>query len=87
MHFGPGCLRRQPYPILGMAFTEADLAAVEAALAKGEGYVQFGDRAVTYRSVEQLEAVRREIKRDLAAAAAGTTPRSRQTLVVGSKGF
>lgn len=69
-----------------MAFTEADLAVVEAAMAKPEGYVQFSDRAVTYRSIEQLEAIRREIKRDIAAAAAGG-PRSRQTLIVASKGF
>ena len=70
-----------------MAFTEADLAVVEAAMAKPEGYVQFSDRAVTYRSIEQLEAIRREIKKDIAAAAAGTTTRSRQTLIVASKGF
>lgn len=68
-----------------MAFTEADLAAVEAAIAKGEGYVQFADRAVTYRSVEQLQEARREIQKELAAAAGRTS--TRQTLIVASKGF
>ncbi len=73
-----------------MAFTEADLVAVEAAIAKGESYVQFQDRAVTYRSVDDLREARREILKgiaDEAAATAGNAPRSRQTLIVGSKGF
>ena len=63
-----------------MSFTSADLAAVEAAIARGEAQVQFADRSVTYRSIEDLLRAREAIKASL-------TARVRQTLVVGSKGW
>jgi hypothetical protein len=68
-----------------MAFSEADLAAVEAALAKGEAYVMFADRAVSYRSVADLERVRDRIKDELAAASGAARPK--QTLIVATKGL
>lgn len=63
-----------------MAFTANDLAAVEAAIAKGEASVQFADRSVTYRSIEDLLKARDAIKASLQT-------RARQTLVTASKGF
>jgi hypothetical protein len=68
-----------------MAYTEEDLAAVRAAMARPESYVAFSDRAVTYRSLADLQELEREILKDLAKTAG--TPRPRQTLIVGSKGF
>lgn len=64
-----------------MAFTADDLAAVEAAIAKGEASVQFADRAVSYRSIEDLLKARALIKTALATGAV------KQTLIVASKGF
>jgi hypothetical protein len=57
-----------------MAFTANHLQALEAALAKGERRVTFGDKTVEYRSIEELMAAIREVKRALNAA----TPVKRQ---------
>ena len=67
-----------------MAFTADDLARVDAAIARGEASVQFADRSTTYRSVENLIKARDLIVAELAESA---TPRARQTLIVGRKGF
>ena len=48
-----------------MAYTQEQLSALEAALAKGEKRVTFGDKTVEYRSVEELKAAIREVKRGL----------------------
>jgi hypothetical protein len=48
-----------------MAYTEAHLAALEQALAHGESRVRFEDKMVEYRSVEELKAAIREVKRGL----------------------
>lgn len=37
-----------------MAFTDAQLTAIEDAISKGELTVQFADRSVTYRSIKDL---------------------------------
>lgn len=37
-----------------LATAQASLGAIEAAMAKGERTVQFADRAVTYRSMDEL---------------------------------
>lgn len=63
-----------------MAFTQTDLDVIEAAIAKGEQTVQFADRTVTYRSVDQLLKARAEI-------VAALTTRKRQVLGVSNKGF
>ena len=68
-----------------MAYTEADLAAVRAAILRGEKAVQFADRSVTYRSIEELQAVEQAILGELAADSSST--RSKQTRAVASKGF
>lgn len=67
-----------------MAYTEADLTAVRTALLKGERSVTFADRSVTYRSVEELQAVETAILRDLSQA---TRTKTKQTLLVSSTGF
>lgn len=64
-----------------MAVTQADIDALNAALATGERVVRLGDKTVEYRSVTDLIAARNDLQKqltDAANAAAGTT-RPRQT--------
>ena len=73
-----------------MAYTEVQLQALEAALAKGEKRVSFGDKTVEYRSVEELKAAIREVKLGISeqAVATGLWPRApRQIRVTTGKGF
>ena len=73
-----------------MAYTQAHLDALEAALAKGEKRVTFGDKTVEYRSVDELMAAIEAVKRDLfeQAAASGLWPGApRQIRVTTGKGF
>jgi hypothetical protein len=55
-----------------MAFTQEQLDALEAALAKGEKRVSFGDKSVEYRTVEELRLAIRDVKRGLNEQAVGT---------------
>ncbi len=55
-----------------MAYTETQLEALEAALAKGERRVSFGDKTVEYRSIEELTAAIREVKCGLLQQAVDT---------------
>jgi hypothetical protein len=73
-----------------MAYTQAHLDALEAALVKGEKRVTFGDKTVEYRSVDELRAAIKVVKRDLFEQAVDTglwhgTPR--QIRVTTGKGF
>lgn len=73
-----------------MAYTQAQLDALEAALAKGEKRVSFGDKTVEYRSVDELQSAIDLIKRDLLAQtiASGRSPGvPRQIRVTTHKGF
>ncbi len=73
-----------------MAYTEEQLTALEAALAKGEKRVTFGDKTVEYRSVEELKDAIRAVERGLSAQAANTgliPPAPRQIRVLTGKGF
>ena len=73
-----------------MAYTEAQLQALETALAKGERRVSFGDKTVEYRSVDELMAAIREVRRGLLqqAAETGLLPGApRQIRVTTHKGF
>lgn len=65
------------------AWTEADLIAVRTAMKRGERSVQFADRAVTYRSVDELRTVEAAILGELAAQ----NTRPRQHKIVATKGF
>jgi len=67
-----------------MAFTQADLDSVRAAIAKGERTVQFADRSVTYRSMEELLTAEAHIAAALVVPDA-TSPR--QHLGWSGKGF
>jgi hypothetical protein len=58
-----------------MAFTTADLAAVEAAIASGELSVQYADRRVQYRSIDELMRAREAIAQALNSAAGKRRPR------------
>ncbi len=73
-----------------MAFTEEQLILLEAALAKGEKRVTFGDKTVEYRSVDELKEAIRAVERGLAEQATNTgliPPSARQIRVVTGKGF
>ena len=73
-----------------MAYTQAHLDALEAALAKGEKRVTFGDKMVEYRTVDELKAAIDVVKRDIfeQAVATGQWPGApRQIRVTTGKGF
>ena len=73
-----------------MAYTEAQLEALQSALAKGEKRVTFGDKTVEYRSIDELRLAIREVEKDLREQAEGTGlwPRSvRQIRINTTKGF
>jgi hypothetical protein len=73
-----------------MAYTETQLQALEAALAEGERRVTFADKTVEYRSVDELMAAIREVRRGLLqqAAETGLLPGApRQIRVTTRKGF
>ena len=48
-----------------MAYSAEQLAALQAALARGERRVTFGDKSVEYRSIEELLEAIREVEREL----------------------
>lgn len=54
-----------------MAFTAADLVAIDAAIASGELVVKKGDRQVTYRSMDELVKARQMIADQVATATGG----------------
>ncbi len=58
-----------------MPWTPQQLDAIEAAIASGELTVRFGDRTVTYRSMQELLQARAVIKEALDAEAGTTTDR------------
>ena len=62
-------------------FTQANLDAINAAIASGELTVRYGDTMVTYRSLDELIRAR-----DLISTNIGTTPRTTYTLAGFSKG-
>lgn len=63
-----------------MAFTQADLDAVQRAITRGERTVQYSDRLVVYRSMDELLQAERLIT-------AALTGRPRQVIGFGSKGL
>ncbi|MGY3296751.1 hypothetical protein ACVWY1_001172 [Pseudomonas sp. TE6288] len=68
-----------------MAYTKADLATVERAIARGEKIVRYSDRTVEYRTVDELIKARDLIQSELVKASG---PRSRVVRVYhGGKGL
>lgn len=63
---------------------EAALDANTEAIANPAGYVQFADRAVTYRPIKDLREARSLLAGELATTAGRARPK--QTLIVASKG-
>lgn len=61
-----------------MSWTSTDLTAIESAIASGALSVQFGDRRVQYRSMEELLKARDVIKESIASSG-GTSPSIRST--------
>ena len=73
-----------------MAYTEEQLSALEAALAKGEKRVTFGDKTVEYRTVDELKQAITEVEAAMHkdAVSTGLYPRApRQIRVTTGKGF
>lgn len=66
-------------------YTEAQLQALKDALGSGALRVQFKDREITYRSVQELEAAIATVDRELSTAA-GTLPK-RQIRIWTGKGI
>lgn len=64
-----------------MAVTQADIDALNTAIAAGERVVKSGDKLVEYRSVGDLIRARNDLIDQMAAESAATTgtPRPRQT--------
>lgn len=56
-----------------MPFTTSDLAAIDKAIASGELSVQFGDRKVLYRSIDELLKARELVISDLNTGSMSTT--------------
>lgn len=55
-----------------MAYTQAQLDVLEAALVKGEKRVTFGDKTVEYRTVDELKTAIGLVKRDIFEQATAT---------------
>lgn len=55
-----------------MAYTQADLDALDAAIASGEKIVRVENRLVEYRSIDELKAARAHVQQVISGAAAGT---------------
>jgi len=54
-----------------MAYTQQQLDDLEAAIAEGALEVQYEDRRVRYRSLEQMEAVRAKLRAALGHTSSG----------------
>jgi hypothetical protein len=59
-----------------MAWTSADRDALKAAMAQGERRVQFADRSVEYRSIDEMAQVLALMDTELDAAAGTPRPKS-----------
>lgn len=59
-----------------MAFSQADLDALDAAIASGRGVrsMTFSDQSVTFNSIEDMLRLRSVMQQEIDAA--GTTPRN-----------
>lgn len=65
-----------------MAWTQADVDAIEAAIASGTLSISNGDKTITYRSVTEMLKARDSMK----AALNGSASRTMTTLAQFSKG-
>ncbi len=56
-----------------MAFTQAQLDALESAIAQGALEVQYSDKRVRYRSLDEMLRLRDAMRRDLGLISAGAS--------------
>jgi hypothetical protein len=59
-----------------MAVTQADIDALNTAIAQGERQVMIGAKQITYRSIAELIAARNDLRNELAALTATSTGKS-----------
>lgn len=62
-----------------MAYSQADLDALDKAIASGTLEVQYADRRVKYRSMDELLQARQHVASQMAAATPGRTGFRRYT--------
>ena len=65
-----------------MAWTQTDLDKLTKAVATGARRIQYGDRVIDLRRLEDLNALRREMMRDISGSV-----RSRRTVPKKGKGL
>lgn len=65
-----------------MAYSQDDLDAIRSTIAKGERTVQFADRSVTYRSMDELLAAEARILQAISSRG-----RAKQTVGIATKGL
>lgn len=73
-----------------MAVSQADIDALNRAIATGERQVTHGGQSVTYRSIAELVAARNALREELAAQAARDSGKPRQRITYlthGGRGF
>jgi NifB/MoaA-like Fe-S oxidoreductase len=71
-----------------MAYTEAQRTALKEAIALGATKVRYRDREVTYRNLEEMKEILRDMDRELATLAGEERPsRVRQVRFITSKGL
>ncbi|MDR0770821.1 MAG: hypothetical protein LBE75_06435 [Burkholderiales bacterium] len=68
-----------------MKFTQDDLTRINRAIATGERVVQFSDKRIEYRSIDELIRVRNQIAEELAAGK-GVLPSRIKRIAHGGKG-
>jgi hypothetical protein len=69
-----------------MAVTQADIDALNAAIASGERQVAIGGQSITYQTVDSLIKARDDMRNQLAAAQ-GKTPPRRKLLYYAGRGY
>ena len=66
-----------------MAYTQADLDSLTEAIALGAMKVKYADKEVTYRSLKEMKALKRDMEADLA----GSNKKSRRRVAIFNRGF
>jgi biopolymer transport protein ExbD len=69
-----------------MAWTQTDVDAIKAAIAKAERRVTYGDKTVEYRDMSEMMRALKMIEAEVASLTTKTTP-SRSVLVQHGRGI